>query len=409
MIKSCLILSFWGCICVAATAQPDDIPFAQPGKCYAKCFTPDKYETVTEQVVLREASEEAKAVQAQFETITAYVVAKEACTRFVVEPAQFETVTEKIMVTPAGKRLPASAYDTVREVIVIKPETRQYTVTEAVFEPGSTPVVTEDAYTVLEVLPQQYTFIPDVVEIRAASTRWVRKKADRDCLGADPEDCFVWCLVETPAQYVEFTKKELAGCGSEGADDCVQTTFVAPKTTDIPVLKVKKPAATTESVIPAETKMVTKIVLKNASPTSQGDEPAEFITVTKQILKRPARVREEYVPAEYKPIQRKALKNPATVVYEPVPAEYAPVVKRKIARKGGFSQWREIVCGEKITGYTVRQIQEALKALGYFKGAPEPSLGARTKAALAEFQKDRDLPADGNIDIETLQALGISY
>lgn len=409
MIKSGLILSFWGCLAVIASAQPDDIPFAQPGKCYAKCFFPDKYETVTEQVVLREASEEARAVPARFETVTAYVVVKEACTRFVVEPAELETITDKIMVAPPGKRLPASAYDTVRETVVIKPEMRRYTVTEAVFEPDSAPVVTEDAYTVLEVLPQRYELVPDVVEIRAASTRWVRKKADRDCLGADPEDCFVWCLVETPAQFVEFTKKERIGCGSEGSDDCVLTTFVAAKTTEMPLLKVKKPAAALESVIPAETKTISKLVLKNASAAPQGNEPAEFVTVTKQILKRPARIREEYVPAEYKPIQRKALKTPATVVYEPTPAEYAPVVKRKLVHKGGFSQWREIVCGEKITSYTVKQIQDALKALGYFKGAPEPTLGARTKAALAEFQKDRDLPADGNVDLETLQALGISY
>lgn len=409
MIKGCLILSFWGCLAVVALAQPDDIPFAQPGKCYAKCFFPDKYETVTEQVVLREVSEEPRAVQAQLETVTAYVVAKEASTRFVVQPAELETVTEKIMVAPPGKRLPAAAYDTVRETIVIKPETKKYLVTEAVFEPGTAPVITEDAYTILEVLPQQYTLVPDVVEVKAASTRWVRKKAGRDCLGADPDDCFVWCLVETPAQYVEFARKEPAGCGSEGSDDCVQTTFVPAKKTDMPVLKLKKAATAQETVIPAETKTISKLVLKSGSPAPQGNEPAEYITVTKQILKKPARIREEYVPAEYKTIQRKALVTPATVVYEPVPAEYAPVVKRKLLRKGGFYQWREIVCGEKITNYTVRQIQDALKALGYFKGAPEPTLGARTKAAIAEFQKDRDLPADGNIDFETLQALGISY
>lgn len=28
-----------------------------------------------------------------------------------------------------------------------------------------------------------------------ASTRWVKKKADKNCLSADPNDCLVWCLV----------------------------------------------------------------------------------------------------------------------------------------------------------------------------------------------------------------------
>lgn len=390
-------------------AQPDDIPFAQPGKCYAKCFSPDKYETVTEQIVLREASETPKVVPARFETVTENVVIKEAYTRYIAEPAQFETVTERIMVAPPGKRLAASAYDTIRETIIIKPEFKVYTVTDAVFEPGTKSVITEDAYTVLKVLPMQYEPVPDRVEVRAASTRWVRKKADRDCLGADPEDCFVWCLVETPAQYVEYTKMEPAGCGSEGSDDCVETTFIAPKTLEMPVQKMKSPPSYQETVVSAETKIIQKFVLKPSLPAPQGSEPAEFITVTKQILKQAARIREVEVPAETKPEQRKALKEPATIVYEPVPAEYAPVVKRKLVHKGGFSQWREIVCGEKITGYTVRQIQDALKALGYFKGAPEPNFGVRTKAALAEFQKDRDLPADGNVDFETLRALGISY
>lgn len=408
MLRVIFLIWIWTGISTLATAQPDDIPGAQPGKCYAKCFFPDKYETVTEQIVLREASETPRAIPARFETIPAYVVVKEAGNRYVVEPALFETVTEKIMIAPPGRRLAASAYDTVRETVVVKPEYSRYTVTDAIFEPATAPVVTEEAYTVLEVLPQQYEPVPDRVEVRAASTRWIRKKADRDCLGADPEDCFVWCLVETPAQYVEYTKMEPAGCGSEGSDDCILTNVVPAKTVEMPYQRLKTPAMAIETVVPAEIQTIQKLVLK-PSARAEGNEPAEYLTLTRQVLKRPARIREEYVPAEYKTIPRKAVAAPATVVFEPVPAEYAPVVKRKLVREGGFSQWREIVCGEKITGYTVRQIQEALKALGYFKGAPEPTLGVRTKAALAEFQKDRDLPADGNVDFETLQALGISY
>lgn len=37
-------------------------------------------------------------------------------------------------------------------------------------------------------------------EISPASTKWVKKKADRNCISADPNDCLVWCLVEVPAQ-----------------------------------------------------------------------------------------------------------------------------------------------------------------------------------------------------------------
>lgn len=40
--------------------------------------------------------------------------------------------------------------------------------------------------------------------LKPASTKWEKKKADKDCQSEDPNDCLVWCLTETPA-----TKKTL--------------------------------------------------------------------------------------------------------------------------------------------------------------------------------------------------------
>jgi|GEM_PF-2178863 len=34
-----------------------------------------------------------------------------------------------------------------------------------------------------------------------AHTKWVKKKADRNCHSSDPNDCLVWCLVEVPEKY----------------------------------------------------------------------------------------------------------------------------------------------------------------------------------------------------------------
>lgn len=42
----------------------------------------------------------------------------------------------------------------------------------------------------------------EVVEIAPATSKWVKKKADNNCLSADPNDCLILCLVETPAQTV---------------------------------------------------------------------------------------------------------------------------------------------------------------------------------------------------------------
>ncbi len=35
-----------------------------------------------------------------------------------------------------------------------------------------------------------------------ASAKWVKKKADKNCLSSDPDDCLVWCLVESPTKYI---------------------------------------------------------------------------------------------------------------------------------------------------------------------------------------------------------------
>jgi len=41
-------------------------------------------------------------------------------------------------------------------------------------------------------------------EIKPTTQNWVKKKADKNCLSADPEDCMVWCLVTEEAVYEEF-------------------------------------------------------------------------------------------------------------------------------------------------------------------------------------------------------------
>ncbi|MEL6865256.1 MAG: peptidoglycan-binding domain-containing protein, partial [Bacteroidota bacterium] len=48
------------------------------------------------------------------------------------------------------------------------------------------------------------------------------------------------------------------------------------------------------------------------------------------------------------------------------------------------------------------------KERGYDPGPTDNILGSRTKAALTKFQKDNSLPV-GQLDMETLKALGIRY
>jgi peptidoglycan hydrolase-like protein with peptidoglycan-binding domain len=73
-----------------------------------------------------------------------------------------------------------------------------------------------------------------------------------------------------------------------------------------------------------------------------------------------------------------------------------------------MTEWREVLCGNKVDGYTIRQIQSALRNAGYDPGPIDNVLGARTRAALTKYQKDNSLPI-GSLDLKTLQALGVQY
>ena len=443
----------------ATMAFAQDAPQnAQPGKCYAKCLIPDTYDNVTEQVLVKAASKKTIAIPATYETTTEQVEVKGASKRVIAVPATYETTTEQMLVKAASKRLvPVPAqYETVDERIMVKPESKRVTsvpaeyetVTErvmtkaeskrlvevpAVYESVTESYILEPAYTKIDVLQPRYETTTERLETKPASTKWVKKRADANCLSANPDDCLVWCLVETPAEYQTITKRVNKGCDASGVADagCTKTTEVAAKMGTRSVRKVKTAAGTREEAIPAEFKTMTVRKVKTPATTSEVVIPAEYATVKKQVLKTPATVREEDVPAEYATVSKQMVKSPATfreemvpaefktqtnrVVKaaastrsEDIPAEYTTITKRKLVKPGGFTEWREVLCGEKVTGYTVRQIQAALIKAGYDPGPTDNVMGARTKAALTKFQKDKGLPL-GNLDMETLKALGVNY
>ena len=56
---------------------------------------------------------------------------------------------------------------------------------------------------------------------------------------------------------------------------------------------------------------------------------------------------------------------------------------------------------------TVLKAQARLNALGFSVGTPDGSIGPRSKAAIARYQASKRLPATGDLDAETLSALGV--
>ena len=123
---------------------------------------------------------------------------------------------------------------------------------------------------------------------------------------------------------------------------------------------------------------------------------------------KPAETKTINIPAEYRTVKKTVMVKPAETKVVEIPAEYRTVTNRRLVKAGGFSEWREVLCQNKVNAVKVREIQAALKARGYDPGPVDNIMGSQTKAALVKFQKDNGLPI-GQLDFETLRALGVSY
>jgi hypothetical protein len=439
---------------VAAQDMPPD---AQPGKCYAKCMIPDHFEIVTDQVVVRPAGKRYRATSPEIETKVDTYILKDGYKRLIPIPAEYEKVTEEVQVKEPGKRfvvtqavyeatnemlpnkpeskrlvaVPAE-YETVQKQIQIKPAITKLTEIPAVYETVEESYVVEEGYTRYEILEPAFETVMERIEVRAASAQWVKKQADANCLSADPDDCLVWCMIETPAEYKTITKKVNRGCDGSGKPDagCLKTIQVPAKmgnrtvqriktpatvkeeTTPaeyrtFSVRKIKTPAYVKEEIIPAEKTPSKKMIPKSPASVHEEEIQGETVTITREIIKTPASTRTEIIPAENSANSIKVVRKAASLQYDEIPAETVSITRRQLIKPGGFYDWREILCGEKITGYTIRQIQEALNKKGYDIGVPDNVMGAKTKAALIKFQRDHRLP-EGQLDMETLKALGIN-
>jgi len=56
----------------------------------------------------------------------------------------------------------------------------------------------------------------------------------------------------------------------------------------------------------------------------------------------------------------------------------------------------------------IKRVQEELNAQGFNAGPVNGDFGAQMQAALAQFQLSRALPASGQLDVDTLLALGVA-
>ena len=118
-------------LCITSTfligQVEDDIRFndlppnAEYGKCYAKCKTPDIYETFTRKVLVEEAYVKTTSVPAVYETVEKKAMVSEGGVNYKTIPATYKTITEKELVDEEQKIvniIPANYETRTRKVLV---------------------------------------------------------------------------------------------------------------------------------------------------------------------------------------------------------------------------------------------------------------------------------------------------
>ncbi|MEE9374452.1 MAG: peptidoglycan-binding domain-containing protein [Saprospiraceae bacterium] len=298
--------------------EETDIPFVdlpptnEYGKCYAKCKSPDQFETVTREVLVKQATNSITTIAAVYETRTETILVKEAAKQYTVIPAQYTTVTENVMIYPTR--------------------------------------------TVTTMIPAKYGKESKQVLVSPARGAWVKKKKDPNCFSKKPEDCYIACYEEVPAKYRTETYQV-----------------------------VVQPARAVEKVI-----------------------PAKFTTVTKSVVSKEATVQEYLTEPKYKTVKTKVLVSPESVEEIAIPAQYRTVSEKVLIREGGYTVWTEILCASQTSSGTIRRVQQSLTTAGYNPGVADGIMGLQTQTALKQFQTDKALPI-GNLNLETLKALGVKY
>jgi len=322
-----------------------------PDTCLKEYYTPERYVSVTEDVMVKSEQNETTVIPPQFEEFNKTVVTKPSYSKLTVVPAQYDESEERVMVTPE----------------------------KTVWKKGSNPAQQVDGATgdimCLVKIPATYKTVKKSVLVSPATTQsetvpeeTVTLKAKKLLADAKTEVRIL------PAAYVSVKKEVLEQ----------NATFTWVPSSQ----KQEAPWRATGH----------QICLK--------EEPAKTKTITTYVVETPARVERESVPPVEKVVKVQTLVADAKAQKQPVEPVYERVVRKKEVAKGQV-EWRRILCKTNMTKEIITKLQKALNERGYDAGEPDGLLGRGTQKALEKFQKENSL-ATGGITYETLDALGVA-
>ena len=71
-------------------------------------------------------------------------------------------------------------------------------------------------------------------------------------------------------------------------------------------------------------------------------------------------------------------------------------------------EWREVLCGDKVTPQIIQKVSKELNYKGYKVDVFNEKFDINLREIIRKFQKENNLPV-GGLNIKTLESLGISY
>lgn len=288
----------------------------------------------------------------------------EYCVRLTYEPAVYgarQILTGGPDITERSRE---ARYRDVQVQRLVKPARVVEKEVPARYETVTKRVVTREAYTRYELVPAEYKTV----------TRRVR----RGLAGA--EYIVPGGVVMAPATYSGAAGEPGSGSGS------------------LPVaLNPGAGAKLPGSVMP--------YTLGSGPDRAGGAEPSGYAPVNPNVSSGPAGMPDNFYTAgcpdgfRYDPLDGLCKTTESTA------AGSTSYTRSVLTGEGNFSDWVEVLCPNKAATATIRQVQAKLNSLGYDAGTADGIMGARTKAALAKYQRDNNLPI-GGMNTPTLRKLG---
>ena len=337
-------------ILVAAKLKGVDLENATPGSCYKEYFTPERYKTVTEEIVIQKETTKQKIIPAVYETIEKTIEIKPASKKTMTIPATYEFKTEKLLVEKE----------------------------KTVWKKGANPATKLDGATgeimCLVKVPAVYKIIKKKVVKTPATTK----------------------VVEIPAVSKVIKVKKL---------------LTATKVETITIPEVKK---TIEKKVLDSRSSFTWVkvgdsVDKGLNYTGHRvcllESPALSKKITKTVLETPVSTKEIALAAKFQTMKVKKLVEEAQEIKTPIEAVYKIVAKKEKV-SDSHQSWERILCQTNMNKNVILKIQEALNAKDYSAGKADGVLGRGTRVALDKYQRDNSL-ATGGITYETLNSLNI--